>query len=105
LPEKIHTTHSTLPDILLSPLALHIDLARAGRAPRAPRVPGDWNAAPTYRRSRVAEKDSLRRRDTPLSPPVLSAPSPAAVLFLAATAVSPCLKTERKKIPLRIITP
>jgi hypothetical protein len=68
LPEKIHPIHSTLPDILLSPLALPIDLAGAGRAPRAPRVPGDWNIAPTSRRSRAAEKDLLRRRDTPPSP-------------------------------------
>jgi hypothetical protein len=80
--EKIHTIHSYLLDILLSLLALPIELAVAGRAPRAPRVPGDSGAAPTYRRSRAAEKDSHHRRDTSPPPKTAAGEHPTAVSLL-----------------------
>jgi hypothetical protein len=75
LTEKIHTNPSYLPDILISLLALAIELAGVGRAPNTPAVPGNSDAAPTYRRSRAAEKDPHRRRDT--STPPVSTPTPA----------------------------
>jgi hypothetical protein len=68
LAEKTHTIPSYLPDILLSLLALAIELAGAGRAPRAPRILDDSDRSPTCRRSRAAEKDPLRRCDTPPLP-------------------------------------
>jgi hypothetical protein len=79
LAEKIHTIPSYLPDILLSLLALPIELTGAGRTPRAPRVPGDSDAAPTYRQSRAAEKDSHRRCDTSLPPKTATGENPVAV--------------------------
>jgi hypothetical protein len=81
LPEKTHTIPRTSPDMLLSLISLPIELAGAGRAPRAPRIPGDSDATPTCRRSRAAETDSLRRRDTPPSPPILSASRPIVMQF------------------------
>jgi hypothetical protein len=79
LAEKIHTIPTYLPDILLSLLALPIELAGAGRAPRAPHVPGDSDAALTYRRSRAAEKDSHRRHDTSPPPKTTAGEHPVAV--------------------------
>jgi hypothetical protein len=73
LAEKTHAIPSYLPDILLSLITLSNELARAGRAPRAPRVPDDSDRSPTYRRSRAAEKDPLRCRDTPPPPPPTTA--------------------------------
>jgi hypothetical protein len=94
-PENIHTTSLSLLDIVSQQFASQFELAGARRAPGHAAIPGDSEPPPTYRRSRAAEKDSLRRRDTPPSPPVLSAPSPAAVLLPVTTAVSPlCLEEE-----------
>jgi hypothetical protein len=62
-PEKTHTIPSTSPDILLSLLSLPIELAGAGRAPRAPRVPGEPDHLLPLCLSRVAESCSLHRLD------------------------------------------
>jgi hypothetical protein len=100
-PEKIHTIPSTSPDILLSLLSLPIELAGAGQAPRAPRVPGDSDAAPTYRRSRAAEKDPHSRRDTSPSPMTAAGehpqPPPPSRLPLALA-----LHRARKEAPITI---
>jgi hypothetical protein len=61
LAEKIHTIPSYLPDILLSLLALSIELSGVGRAPSTPHVPGVSGALPTRRLLRVAETNLLRR--------------------------------------------
>jgi hypothetical protein len=65
LSEKIHTIPSYLPDILLSLLALPIELSGVGRAPSTPHIPGVSGALPTRRLLRVAETNLLRRQDTP----------------------------------------
>jgi hypothetical protein len=59
LPEKNHTTASNLLDILLFPLALHSDLAGAGRAPGPPRVPSSPVPPPTCCLLEMDEKSSL----------------------------------------------
>jgi hypothetical protein len=64
LAEKIHTIPSDLPDILLSLLALSIELSGVGRAPSTPHVPDISEAPPTCRLPEPAEKTSLHRQDT-----------------------------------------
>jgi hypothetical protein len=65
LAEKIHTIPSYLPEILLSLLALSIELSGVGHAPSTSHVPGISGALPTRRLLRVAETNLLRRQDTP----------------------------------------
>jgi hypothetical protein len=97
LSEKIHTIPSYLPDILLSLLALPIELAGAGRAPRAPRVPGDSDPAPTCRRSRTADKYPLRLRDTSPPPTIAIGEHPIAVFLPGSLALY--FRRVGKKIP------
>jgi hypothetical protein len=72
LAEKTHTTHRTSPDILLSILALSIELAGASGAPRAPHIPGVSEALPTRRLLEPAERIRRRRQDA--SPPPVASP-------------------------------
>jgi hypothetical protein len=101
--EKIHTIPSYLPDILLSLLYLPIKLAGAGRAPRAPRVPGDSDAAPTYRWSRAAEKDPLRRHDISPPPKTAAGEHPVTVSLPVSRSLCPVgLGKKTPPIPIRL---
>jgi hypothetical protein len=99
LPEKIHTIPSYLPDILLSLLALSIELAGASGAPRAPHVPGVLEALPTRRLLKPAERSRRRRRDA--SPPPVASPVSLPNHRLLPGSLSQCLVGLGKKTPTR----